>query len=70
MYYVKFTIKDFKTKEVREKKSKPLSYELANDIICRYLTNTSGVINIKCLGCGNWLVAKNGGEIKIEILKG
>lgn len=69
MYFVKFTITDLKTKETKIKESEPTTYNNANDIIYNYLKNTSNVINIKCLGGGAWIVYKNGGTIKCEIIK-
>lgn len=70
MYYVKFTIKDLNTKERKTKESPLLeNYDIASKIVADYLENTKNVINIKSLGCGNYKVLKNGGEIKIEILK-
>lgn len=70
MYYLKFIIKDYTTKEVREKVSEPYdNIETAINIIEKYLIRQRNYINIKKLGSHKILIIKNGGEILVEIFK-
>lgn len=70
MYYLKFTIKDYTTKEVKEKISNVYEdIEIPMDIMEKYILKQKNYIDIKRLGNHKILVIKNGGEILIEILK-
>lgn len=70
MFYVKFTIKDYTTKEKREKESN--KYDNINEplnIISNYIAKQKNYIDIKHLGDNKTIVQKNGGEIVIELLE-
>ena len=69
MYYLKFTIKDYTTKEVKEKVSNLYEdIEAPINIMEKYLMQQKNYIDIKKLENHKVLVIKNGGEILIEIL--
>lgn len=68
MYFVKFTIKDLSTKEIRIKESGNLeNYEQAEKIVDNYIKNVKNYLDIKFMGDNTIVVKKFGGEIKIEI---
>ena len=70
MYYVKFTIKDFTTKEERVKISdKYETNEMPLKIIENYIAKQKNYIDIKKLNANKFIVEKNGGGIVIEIVE-
>lgn len=70
MYYLKFTIKDYTTQEIKEKISN-LYEDIGTPmgIMERYVLKQNNYIDIRRLENHKILVIKNGGEILIEILK-
>ncbi len=70
MYYVKFTIKDFTTKEEKVKISdKYETSEMPLKIIENYIAKQKNYIDIKKLNANKFIVEKNGGGIIIEIVE-
>lgn len=70
MYYVKFTIKDFTTKEERVKISdKYETNEMPLKIVENYIAKQKNYIDIKKLNANKFIVEKNGGGIIIEIVE-
>ena len=69
MYFVKFTIKNYFTKEEKIKKTKSIKKHEAEEILDNYIKNVKNYFDIKFLGNNKIIVKKNGGEIKVEIKK-
>lgn len=70
MFYVRFTIKDYTTKEKRIKTSEKYNnIDMALEVVDRYLSRQKNYINIESLGNNKTLVQKFGGEILVEVLQ-